>query len=70
LTETYVLDPEMRARLAALNPKASAKIANRLIEAHDRKYWSPDADTLQTLLLASEELEDKLEGIGLEAVAA
>jgi magnesium chelatase subunit H len=70
LTETYVLDPEMRARLAALNPKASAKIANRLIEAHDRKYWSPDADTLQTLLLAGEELEDKLEGIGLEAVAA
>jgi magnesium chelatase subunit H len=70
LTETYVLDPEMRARMAALNPKASAKIANRLIEAHDRKYWSPDAATLQSLLLAGEELEDKLEGIGLEAVAA
>jgi magnesium chelatase subunit H len=70
LTETYVLDAEMRARLAALNPKASAKIASRLIEAHDRKYWSPDAATLQSLLLAGEELEDKLEGIGLEAVAA
>jgi magnesium chelatase subunit H len=70
LTETYVLDPEMRARMAALNPKASAKIANRLIEAHDRHYWSPDPATLQTLLLAGEELEDKLEGIGLEAVAA
>ncbi len=70
LSETYVLDPEMRARLAALNPKASAKIANRLIEAHDRKYWSPDAATLQSLLLAGEELEDKLEGIGLEAAAA
>ena len=65
LTETYVLDAEMRARLAKLNPKASAKIANRLIEAHDRKYWSPDAATLQSLLLAGEELEDKLEGIGL-----
>ncbi len=70
LTETYVLDAEMRARLAKLNPKASAKIANRLIEAHDRKYWSPDAATLQSLLLAGEELEDKLEGIGLEAAAA
>ena len=42
LTETFVLDPEMRERLAALNPTASAKIANRLIEAHERKYWSPD----------------------------
>jgi magnesium chelatase subunit H len=70
LTETYVLDPEMRARMAALNPKASARIASRLIEAHDRKYWSPDPATLQSLLLAGEELEDKLEGIGLEAVAA
>ncbi len=34
LAETYVLDDAMRDRLAALNPKASAKIANRLIEAH------------------------------------
>jgi magnesium chelatase subunit H len=70
LTETYVLDPDMRARMAALNPKASAKIANRLIEAHERKYWQPDPAVLQSLLLAGEELEDKLEGIGLEAIAA
>ena len=42
-TETFVLDPEMRERLAALNPTASAKIANRLIEAHERNYWTPDA---------------------------
>jgi magnesium chelatase subunit H len=60
----------MRARMAALNPKASAKIANRLIEAHERKYWQPDPAVLQSLLLAGEELEDKLEGIGLEAIAA
>jgi magnesium chelatase subunit H len=70
LTETYVLDAEMRARMAALNPKASARIANRLIEAHERKYWHPDPAVLESLLLAGEELEDKLEGIGLEAVAA
>ena len=42
LTETFVLDPEMRERLAALNPTASAKVANRLIEAHERNYWTPD----------------------------
>ena len=41
LTETFVLDPAMRERLATLNPTASAKIANRLIEAHERNYWSP-----------------------------
>ncbi|MBC7801661.1 MAG: magnesium chelatase subunit H, partial [Gemmatimonadaceae bacterium] len=43
LAETYVLDDEMRARIADLNPKASAKIVNRLIEATDRNYWTPDA---------------------------
>ena len=41
LAETYVLDPGMRERLAALNPKASAKIASRLIEAHDRQILGP-----------------------------
>ena len=63
LTETFVLDPEMRARLAALNPTASAKMANRLIEAHERNYWSPDAATLEALRAAREELEDQLEGV-------
>ncbi len=67
LTETFVLDPEMRERLAALNPTASAKVANRLIEAHERKYWSPDPEMLDVLRKAGEELEDRLEGVGVAA---
>jgi magnesium chelatase subunit H len=69
LTNTYVLDPAMRERLAKLNPKASLKLANRLIEATERNYWSPDAETLAALRLAGEELEDKLEGLGAARVA-
>ena len=69
LSETFVLDPAMRQRLAALNPTASAKIANRLIEAHERNYWSPTEAIRQALQSAGEELEDRLEGIGLEAAA-
>jgi magnesium chelatase subunit H len=69
LAETYVLDEDMRERIAALNPKASAKIANRLIEAHERRYWQPDAATLQALRRAGEELEDRLEGITVELAA-
>jgi magnesium chelatase subunit H len=68
LAETYVLDPEMRDRLAALNPKASLKIANRLIEATDRNYWTPDAETLDALRRAGEELEDRLEGVETQTV--
>jgi magnesium chelatase subunit H len=67
LTETFVLDPEMRERLAALNPVASAKVANRLIEAHERKYWTPDPEMLDVLRRAGEELEDRLEGVGVAA---
>jgi magnesium chelatase subunit H len=63
ISETYVLDEAMRRRLATLNPKASARMANRLLEAHDRKYWRPDAATLNALRNASDELEDQLEGI-------
>jgi magnesium chelatase subunit H len=69
LAQTYMLDPEMRARLAALNPTASVKIANRLIEATERSYWAPDAATLEALRRAGEELEDRLEGITPEMAA-
>ena len=69
LAETYVLDPEMRDRIAGLNPKASSKIVNRLIEATDRNYWSPDAATLDALRRAGEDLEDRLEGVEVELAA-
>jgi magnesium chelatase subunit H len=69
LTQTFVLDPEMRERLASLNPTASSKVANRLLEAHERHYWTPDPQTLEALRQASEELEDRVEGIGVEAAA-
>ncbi len=69
LTETFVLDPDMRERLATLNPTASAKVATRLIEAHERRYWTPDAATLEALRQAGAELEDRLEGVK-EGVAA
>jgi len=69
LTETFVLDDAMRERLATLNPTASAKIANRLIEAHERKYWHPDDKMLELLRRAGEELEDRLEGVTIGAAA-
>ncbi|MDQ0315462.1 magnesium chelatase subunit H [Amorphus orientalis] len=69
ITRTYVLDEAMRERLAALNPKASARVANRLLEAHARQYWTPDDTVLEALRDAGEELEDRLEGLH-EGVAA
>jgi len=63
LATTYVLDDEMRERMASLNPTASARVANRLIEAQERSYWSPDPEMLEALRRAGAELEDRMEGI-------
>jgi magnesium chelatase subunit H len=63
ISETYVLDAAMRERLAALNPAASSRMAKRLLEASDRQYWAPDDATLEALRRASDDLEDRLEGV-------
>jgi magnesium chelatase subunit H len=63
VTRTYLLDETMRRRLAEANPRAAMRMANRLLEAHDRKFWSPDPEALDALRRAGEEIEDRLEGI-------
>ena len=67
LSETFILDEDMRRRLSDLNPAASSRVANRLLEAHERNYWNPDAETLEALRRGADELEDRLEGIGVAA---
>jgi magnesium chelatase subunit H len=66
LSETFVLDEEMRKRLADLNPQASMRMANRLLEASERDYWQPDDATLEALQSAADAIEDQLEGIAAE----
>ncbi len=66
ISETFVLDEDMRNRLAALNPIASSRMANRLLEASDRAYWQPDAETLAALQSAADDLEDQMEGIAAQ----
>lgn len=68
LSETFMLDPAMRDRLARLNPTASARVANRLLEASQRKFWKPDAKMLEALRRAGEELEDRLEGVSANSL--
>jgi magnesium chelatase subunit H len=63
VTETFIKDRAMRERLASLNPNASAKLVQRLLEAHERQYWQPDPQTLQSLREASDDIEDRIEGV-------
>jgi magnesium chelatase subunit H len=66
LSQTFVLDEVMRKRLSDLNPQASMRMANRLIEASERAYWTPDDATLAALHTAANAIEDRLEGIAAE----
>ncbi len=69
LSETFILDETMCKRLAELNPTASVKVAQRLLEAQERRYWDPDESTLNALRQAGEDLEDWLEGVSGEVAA-
>jgi len=66
LSETFVLDQDMRERLSKLNPQASMRMANRLLEASDRDYWTPDEATLTALQNAADAIEDRMEGVAAE----
>ena len=66
------LRPRSRDARAACRPQPHGprpKMANRLIEAHERHYWTPDAETLDALRRAGDELEDRVEGVVVEAAA-
>jgi cobaltochelatase CobN len=62
LTETYVGDPQTREFFERSNPWALHGIAERLLEAAERKLWdSPSEDALETLKQAYLETEGNLE---------
>ncbi|HME66082.1 MAG TPA: cobaltochelatase subunit CobN, partial [Streptosporangiaceae bacterium] len=63
LADTYVRDEQMREFFHQSNPWALHGIAERLLEAADRKLWNaPDPDTLAALRQAYLETEGDLEG--------
>jgi cobaltochelatase CobN len=63
LAQTYVLDPENREFMEKSNPWALHGIAERLLEAVDRKMWAePDPALLAELQQAYLDTEGDLEG--------
>jgi magnesium chelatase subunit H len=61
--ETYALDPDMRERLATLNPQAIKNIVGRMLEAHGRGMWKADQSMIDELQEIYADLEDRLEGL-------
>lgn len=63
IADTFVLDEEMRARMAKANPHATAGIARRLLEANSRGFWDASDEMIEQLREIYGNLEDQLEGI-------
>ncbi|KZK73427.1 MAG: magnesium chelatase [Pelodictyon luteolum] len=63
VSETYLQDPEMAARLKELNPHATMAMAGRLLEANSRGFWQADEGTLETLRNLYADLESRIEGV-------
>ncbi len=65
VADTFLLDQEMRDRLTNLNPHATTAMTRRLLEAHSRGFWQADDATLEALRGVYDDLEDRLEGLGV-----
>jgi magnesium chelatase subunit H len=63
IAQTFLLDEEMRQRLAQANPHATAAIARRLLEAEARGFWDAKPETIHDLREIYGRLEDRLEGV-------
>ena len=62
LAASYVFDPETRGFLEKSNPWALRGVAERLLEAAERRMWAePDPATLDRLRAAYLEVEGDLE---------
>jgi magnesium chelatase subunit H len=63
VSQTYVLDEAMRARLEKANPQALHNMTKRLLEANGRGFWQADEEVIAQLQSLYEDLEDRLEGL-------
>lgn len=66
IAKTFVFDREMFDRLRSLNPNSARSLVGRLLEASGRGFWSAQERELAGLREALGQLEDQLEGIGLD----
>ncbi|MFQ6127168.1 MAG: cobaltochelatase subunit CobN, partial [Candidatus Heimdallarchaeota archaeon] len=61
ITQTFVLDEEMREWFKENNPYALEEMTRRLIEAAERELWKPEEEMLNKLKSAYLDLEGIME---------
>jgi magnesium chelatase subunit H len=50
-------------RLMELNPHSVSSLTNRLLEAHDRGYWNPDEELIESLRDALQRISDQVDDV-------
>jgi cobaltochelatase CobN len=66
ITNTFVLDKDMREFFEENNPYALEEISRRLLEAEARKLWKPDPKLLEKLKESYLEVESWMEELAGE----
>ncbi|MDX3925285.1 MAG: cobaltochelatase subunit CobN [Shinella sp.] len=66
--QAYLVDEAVRAFLAQKNPAALAEMAARLMEAIDRKLWTPRSNSARFELSALAEANDGARRTGMETI--
>ncbi len=61
--DTYAFDAAMAQKLREANPEAFRNLVGRMLEAHGRGFWQPDADKLEQLRQLYDLTDAQLEGV-------
>jgi len=64
ISKTFLLDPVMFERLMELNPHSVSSLTKRLLEAHERGYWNPAEEVVESLHLILEDLGERKRAMG------
>ena len=63
--DVFIADPEMQKRLLDTNPNAFRDMITTFLEANGRGYWDTSEENIERLQELYQEVEDRIEGVGV-----
>jgi magnesium chelatase subunit H len=63
MSDTFIMDEDVRRRFTAANPHAAKAAVQRLLEANSRGLWQSDDATIAKLQEIYADIEDRIEGV-------
>ena len=63
MSDTFIMDEDVRRRFMTANPHAAKAAVQRLLEANSRGLWQSDDATIARLQEIYADIEDRIEGV-------